>query len=118
MDQFLTTSVFTVQNTSYCDLYVHLHCSMKQEISLYIKNAHNPKCSNAVGDPHTIVWFVQECVETKLYCLPTFLFLLIVTADYKALSLCTRKKSGEDVKLGGQGKGVEACLFCTAIRVS
>jgi len=41
-----------------------------------------------------------------------------VTADYKALLLCTQKRNGQEVKLGGQGKGVEACLFCTAIRVS
>ena len=44
--------------------------------------------------------------------------LTTVTADYKALLLCTERKTGEEVKLGGQGKGVEACLFCTAIRVS
>lgn len=41
-----------------------------------------------------------------------------VTADYKALLLCTQRRDGQEVKLGGQGKGVEACLFCTAIRVS
>lgn len=34
-----------------------------------------------------------------------------VTADYKALLLCTKKKTGEEVKLGGQGKGVEACTL-------
>jgi len=39
-----------------------------------------------------------------------------VTADYKALLLCTKRTTGEEVQLGGQGKGVEACLFCTAIR--
>ena len=41
-----------------------------------------------------------------------------VTADYKALLLCTRKKRGEAFILGEQGKGVEACLYCTVMRVS
>ena len=31
-----------------------------------------------------------------------------------ALLLCTRKKTGQELKLGGQGGGVKACLYCTA----
>lgn len=37
--------------------------------------------------------------------------LTTVTADCRALLLFTQRKTGEEVKLGGHGKGVEACLL-------
>lgn len=50
-----------------------------------------------------------------------FLFiypLIIVTLDYKPLTMLSVKKNDEDFQLGGKGYGVEFCLLWNAIRIS
>ena len=46
-----------------------------------------------------------------------FIFVDIVTLDYKTLVLLLVKKDDDEFVLGGRGVDVEFCFLCDAIRV-
>ena len=54
--------------------------------------------------------------KAEIKCI-LFIFIDIVTLDYKTLLLLLVKKDDEEFVLGGRGVDVEFCFLCDAIRV-